>query len=52
MSLVLSAEKIEDYYLGVRQVLINLFGQREILAYVTATEKVQVPGVYFSVLFF
>lgn len=45
---VLSAEKIGDYYLGVRRVLSNLFGQREILAYVTATEKNKVPGVYFQ----
>ena len=36
---VLSAEKIGDYYLGVRRVMSNLFGQREILAYVTATEQ-------------
>ena len=35
----LSAEKIGDYYMGVRRVLTNIFGQREVLAYVTSTEK-------------
>ena len=49
---VLSAEKIGDYYLGVRRVLSNLFGQREILAYVTATEKAQGPRrLFFSTIF-
>ncbi|KMW24008.1 hypothetical protein HMPREF9471_00006 [[Clostridium] clostridioforme WAL-7855] len=28
-----------DYYMGVRRVLTNIFGQREVLAYVTSTEK-------------
>ncbi|EHG33668.1 hypothetical protein HMPREF9467_00702 [ [[Clostridium] clostridioforme 2_1_49FAA] len=37
--LLLSAEKIGDYYMGVRRVLTNIFGQREVLAYVTSTEK-------------
>ncbi len=36
---VLSDEKTEDYYTGVRRVLTNLFGTREVLAYVTSTEK-------------
>ena len=27
----LSAEKIGDYYMGVRRVLTNIFGQREVL---------------------
>ncbi len=35
----LSAEKIGDYYVGVRRVLTNLFGSREVLAYATATER-------------
>ena len=35
----LSAEKIGDYYTGVRRVLTNLFGVREVLAYVTSTVK-------------
>ena len=33
----LSDEKIGDYYIGVRRVLSNLFGEREILAFVTST---------------
>ncbi|EHG32830.1 hypothetical protein HMPREF9467_01429 [ [[Clostridium] clostridioforme 2_1_49FAA] len=37
--LLLSAEKIGDYYMGVRRILTNIFGQREVLAYVTSTEK-------------
>jgi len=36
---VLSDEKMGDYYTGVRRVLTNLFGSREVLAYVTSTEK-------------
>ena len=34
-----SEEKIGGYYMGVRRVLTNIFGTREVLAYVTATEK-------------
>ena len=34
-----SNEKIGDYYTGVRRVLTKIFGNREVLAYVTATEK-------------
>ncbi len=37
--LALSAQKIGDYFIGVRRVLIDLFGDREILAYVTVTER-------------
>lgn len=33
----LSDEKIGNYYTGVRRVLTNLFGTREVLAYVTST---------------
>ena len=33
----LSNEKIGAYYTGVRRVLTNIFGNREVLAYVTAT---------------
>ena len=36
---ILSEEKIGGYYTGVRRVLTNIFGTREVLAYVTATEK-------------
>jgi hypothetical protein len=35
----LSDEKIGDYYTSVRRVLTNIFGKREVLAYVTSTEK-------------
>ena len=49
---VLSTEKIGDYYLGVRRILSNLFGQREILAYVTAAEKKQGSRrLFFSTIF-
>ena len=34
-----SNEKIGDYYTGVRRVLTKIFGNREVLAYVTATEN-------------
>ena len=48
----LSHEKIGDYYIGVRQVLTNLFGQREVLAYVTASEKIQGSRrLFFSTVF-
>ena len=36
---ILSDEKVGDYYTGMRRVLTNLFCSREILAYVTASEK-------------
>ena len=36
---IFSDEKIGDYYTGAHRVLTNLFGNREVLAYVTATEK-------------
>ena len=32
-----SEEKIGDYYIGVRRVLSNIFGEREVLAFVTST---------------
>lgn len=35
----LSDKKIGGYYIGTRRVLTNIFGTREVLAYVTATEK-------------
>lgn len=48
----LSDEKIGDYYFGVRRVLTNLFGQREVLAYVTASEKNQsARRLFFSTVF-
>jgi len=36
---VLSDEKIGEYYMAVRRVLTNIFGKREVLAYVTSPEK-------------
>ncbi len=35
----LSKEKAGGYYTGVRRVLTNIFGTREVLAYVTATQR-------------
>lgn len=35
----LSDEKIGDYYMAVRRVLTNIFGKKEVLAYVTSPEK-------------
>ena len=46
-----SNEKIGDYYTGVRRVLAKIFGNREVLAYVTATEKNMVQNDCFSVPF-
>jgi hypothetical protein len=49
----LSDEKIGDYYIGVRQVLANLFGQRKVLAYVTASDKEKgTRRLFFSTIFF
>ena len=39
MILFFLSEKIGDYYTGVRRVLTNIFGAREVIAYVTSTEK-------------
>ena len=36
---ILSDEKIGDYYMAVRHVLTNIFGKREVLAYVTSPER-------------
>ena len=48
----LSEEKVGDYYIGVRQVLTNLFGQREVLAYVTASDKAKgARRLFFSTIF-
>lgn len=35
----LSAEKTGDYYVGIRKVLTNIFGDRYVYAYVTASNK-------------
>lgn len=48
----LSEEKIGGYYTGVRKVLTNLFGEREVLAYVTTADRE--PGtmrLFFSTIF-
>ena len=48
----LSNEKIGAYYTGVRQVLTNILGNREVLAYVTATEKEHgTKRLFFSTVF-
>ena len=48
----LSDEKIGDYYIGVRQVLTNLFGQRKVLAYVAASDKEKgARRLFFSTIF-
>ena len=36
---VLSDEKTGDYYTGIRRVLTNIFGAREVLAYITSAGK-------------
>ena len=36
---LLSGEKIGDYFTGMRRVLTNIFGERTILAYVTASAR-------------
>ena len=49
---ILSDEKIGDYYTSVRRVLTNLFGAREVLAYVTAAEKDRgTKRLFFSTVF-
>lgn len=48
----LSAGKIGDYYIGVRRVLTNIFGERTVLAYVTAAEnKGGSRRLFFSTVF-
>ena len=47
-----SNEKIGDYYTGVRRVLAKIFGNKEVLAYVTATEKEHgTKRLFFSTIF-
>ena len=46
-----SQEKIGGYYIGVRTVLTNLFGDRKVLAYVTSAEKnSQTRRLFFSTI--
>lgn len=48
----LSTEKMGGYYIGVRTVLTNLFGDRKVLAYVTSAEKdSQTRRLFFSTIF-
>ena len=47
-----SNEKIGDYYTGVRRVLTKIFGNREVLAYVTATEKERGTKLQFFIIVF
>lgn len=48
----LSDEKTGNYYIGVRRVLTSLFGQREVPACVTASEKTQGSRrLFFSTVF-
>lgn len=35
----LSDEKIGDYYIGYKKVITNIFGTKEVIAYVTSTDK-------------
>lgn len=47
----LSTEKIGGYFIGCRKVLTNLFGNREVMAYVTAASKnTTTRRLYFSTI--
>ena len=48
----LSEEKVGDYHIGMRRVLTNLFGTREVMAYVTSTGKGDgLRRLFFSTVF-
>ena len=48
----LSDEKMDGYHIGVRRVLTKLFGRREVLAYVTSSEKEgSARRLFFSTVF-
>lgn len=48
----LSAEKIRDYHTGSRRVLTNIFESRQVLVYVTSTEKGSgTRRLFFSTIF-
>ena len=48
----LSEDKVGDYYTAVRRVLTNIFGKREVLAYVTSPEKSSgTRRLFFSTVF-
>ena len=42
INFTISDENIGNYCISVHRVLTNLFGQREVLTYVTASEKTQI----------
>ena len=43
---------MRDYYMAVRRVLTNIFGKREVLAYVTSLEKgTSSRRLFFSTVF-
>lgn len=48
---ILSAEKIGGYYTGSRRVLTNIFGERQVMAYVTSSGKEEGIRRLFSALF-
>ena len=49
---VMSAEKIGGYYTASRRVLTNIFGERQVLAYVTSTEQREGSRrLFFSTIF-
>ena len=49
---ILSAEKIGDYFTGSRRVLTNIFGTRQVQAYVTAANKENgTRRLFFSTIF-
>ena len=52
LTLPFPVKKIGDYYTGVRRVFTRIFGNQEVLAYVTATEKEHGKKRLFSVRFF
>lgn len=49
---VLSSQKIDGYYIAARRVLANIFGDRQVMAYVTAAEKGSTTRrLFFSTIF-
>lgn len=49
---VLSTEKIGGYYIGSRHVLTNIFGERQVMAYVTSSGKGECGRrLFFSTIF-
>ncbi len=49
---ILSGEKVDGYYTGYRRMLTNIFGAREVMAYVTCTGKENgTKRLFFSTIF-